>query len=407
MKEAAAALTGRRSTEEADEGGDGVEEADEMSIRLEVNVKNKAFKILDPPCLISAAVIKGSFEEPVGLSLKLIVRNGDETTTSYRESTTTTAMAMIIENISKDSPFRKTSLKVGNELLTVNGQTCRDPRKACVTIAQTPPGEELTLTALRGSRKMKDKYTHETDATVSLDIDSEGGCPQGGIVGLRKKMRRSFKQDPQAPPTPPLFRRASDDMQNSMHSSVEDENITNKHMNGHSKSPHSVIHNSCATFHGARFDSIEATYEILPEIIGSGSFGTVRDCIHRRTRELFAVKSILKKSVKNQSLLENEIKLLRQANHANVVRTIDVIEDMSHIHIVMEKCTGGDLFEHVVEQGVRLDEGRVAGIIKSVLDAVSYLHAHNIVHRDLKVSEEYNSLCIDCYTVWTLAVLNG
>ena len=51
---------------------------------------------------------------------------------------------------------------------------------------------------------------------------------------------------------------------------------------------------------------------------------------------------------------------------------------------------GGDLFEHVVEQGVRLDEGRVAGIIKSVLDAVCYLHAHNIVHRDLKVSEENN-----------------
>ena len=287
--------------------------------------------------------MKGSFDEPVGLSLKLIVRNGDETTTSYRESTTTTAMAMIIEKISKDSPFRKTSLKVGDELLTVNGQTCRDPRKACVTIAQTPPGEELLLTALRGSRKMKDKYTHETDATVCLDIDSEGGCPQGGIVGLRKKMRRSFKQDPQAPPTPPLFRSASKDMHNSMHSSVEDAGTTHKHMNSHhSKSPHSVIQTlPRATFHGARFDSIEATYEIQPEIIGSGSFGTVRDCIHRRTRELFAVKSILKKSVKNQSLLENEIKLLRQANHANVVRTIDVIEDMSHIHIVMEKCTGG------------------------------------------------------------------
>ena len=127
-----------------------------------------------------------------------------------------------------------------------------------------------------------------------------------------------------------------------MHSSVEDAGTTNKHINGHSKSPHSVIHSLArATFHGARFDSIEATYEIQPEIIGSGSFGTVRDCIHRRTRELFAVKSILKKSVKNQSLLENEIKLLRQANHANVVRTIDVIEDMSHSHIVMETCTGG------------------------------------------------------------------
>ena len=87
------------------------EDADLGTRGKQVNVNDEVHTIIDPPCLISAAVIKRSFDEPVGLSLKLIVRNGEETTTSYRESTTTTAMTMIIENISKDSPFRKTSLR--------------------------------------------------------------------------------------------------------------------------------------------------------------------------------------------------------------------------------------------------------------------------------------------------------
>lgn len=54
--------------------------------------------------------------------------------------------------------------------------------------------------------------------------------------------------------------------------------------------------------------------------------------------------------------------------------------------VVMEECKGGDLFDKIVNNGIRLPEDRAREIVGCLLDAIAYLHERDIVHRDLKVS---------------------
>ncbi|KAL7527707.1 hypothetical protein ACHAXR_002088 [Thalassiosira sp. AJA248-18] len=132
---------------------------------------------------------------------------------------------------------------------------------------------------------------------------------------------------------------------------------------------------------------VRTAYKVLPIVIGTGSFGTVRSCVHRETKTKLAIKSIGTKgkgAVNDGSLLKNEIALLQRVNHANVVKVVDVIQDSQYIHIIMEQCRGGDLFDVTVDGKTRLGEGRICNIIGSLLDAIAYLHDRDIVHRDLK-----------------------
>lgn len=49
----------------------------------------------------------------------------------------------------------------------------------------------------------------------------------------------------------------------------------------------------------------------------------------------------------------------------------------------MEHLQGGELFEHVVEQG-SLSEHDAARVVRQVASALSYCHEHGVVHRDIK-----------------------
>ena len=66
----------------------------------------------------------------------------------------------------------------------------------------------------------------------------------------------------------------------------------------------------------------------------------------------------------------------------------EVIATESHIWLVTELCTGGELFDYLVERG-RLLEGEARRIFGELVVAVGTLHRKGTVHRDLKLENVF------------------
>ena len=81
--------------------------------------------------------------------------------------------------------------------------------------------------------------------------------------------------------------------------------------------------------------------------------------------------------------LEQEISNHRLMHHKNIVELIDVQKDSSYYYIFLEFCSGGELFQTVIENG-KLDENEAAFYFRQILIGLQYIHSLNIAHRDLK-----------------------
>lgn len=140
------------------------------------------------------------------------------------------------------------------------------------------------------------------------------------------------------------------------------------------------------------FSDIEAEYLVDTKILGSGHFGTVRKCINRATGQQCAVKSIRKDSPSvKPGAIAREITLLLEMKHRSIARLLDVYEDAEYVHIVTDLCTGGELFDKIAKKSsssrvypVCFTEGEATRIMYQLLNAVMYMHYHDVVHRDLK-----------------------
>jgi hypothetical protein len=123
-------------------------------------------------------------------------------------------------------------------------------------------------------------------------------------------------------------------------------------------------------------------YYISPTVIGQGCYGVVRECIHRSTGQTLAVKSIEKSKVGRLDHLQREIFLLGKVNHHGIMKMVDCCEDAAYVHIVSVKYTGGELFYKIIDNVSPcgcLSEYKAASIMKSLLEAVAYLHENDVV----------------------------
>ncbi|KAM1018489.1 hypothetical protein ACFX13_040714 [Malus domestica] len=87
-------------------------------------------------------------------------------------------------------------------------------------------------------------------------------------------------------------------------------------------------------------------------------------------------------------LLTNEILVMRKivenvSPHPNVIDLYDVYEDENGVHLVLELCSGGELFDRIVKQE-RYSEVGAAAVVRQIAQGLAALHRSNIVHRDLK-----------------------
>lgn len=82
-------------------------------------------------------------------------------------------------------------------------------------------------------------------------------------------------------------------------------------------------------------------------------------------------------------MLKNEIAILKDLDHPNIVKMYEFLEDDKRIYIVTEICKGGELFDEILSRS-KFDESDAAIVMRQLLSAVNYCHSKKIVHRDLK-----------------------
>ncbi|KAL3614176.1 Serine/threonine-protein kinase srk2e [Castilleja foliolosa] len=123
-------------------------------------------------------------------------------------------------------------------------------------------------------------------------------------------------------------------------------------------------------------------YELVRDI-GSGNFGVARLMRDRQTNELVAVKYI-ERGEKIDANVQREIINHRSLRHPNIVRFKEVILTPTHLAIVMEYASGGELFERICNAG-RFSEDEARFFFQQLISGVSYCHSMQICHRDLKL----------------------
>mmetsp|Transcript_19825 Transcript_19825/g.32505 ORF Transcript_19825/g.32505 Transcript_19825/m.32505 type:complete len:681 (+) Transcript_19825:307-2349(+) len=124
----------------------------------------------------------------------------------------------------------------------------------------------------------------------------------------------------------------------------------------------------------------------LGKTLGIGSFGKVKLGEHDLTGHKVAVKIMNRKKIKSLDMDEKvrrEIKILKLFMHPHIIRLYEVIDTPTHIFVVMEYVSGGELFDYIVQKG-RLSEDEARRFFQQIVSGVEYCHRHNVVHRDLK-----------------------
>ncbi|GAA5898446.1 serine/threonine protein kinase ATG1 [Sporobolomyces salmoneus] len=159
---------------------------------------------------------------------------------------------------------------------------------------------------------------------------------------------------------------------------------------------------------------------LIGEEIGRGSFATVYKGERYDNGAAVAIKSVIRSKLTTKLLenLESEISILKRITHRNIVELKDCLKTDTHIYLVMDLCTAGDLalyirkrgdlpsleasnqgllpersssreldpkkvlYPHPKEGG--LNETIVRCFLDQLVDALRFLRAQNVIHRDIK-----------------------
>ena len=134
-------------------------------------------------------------------------------------------------------------------------------------------------------------------------------------------------------------------------------------------------------------DIIDGKYRVIREI-GSGGMARVYRAINMSTRKVVAVKMLKEEYLNDKEFLrrfDREARASLELSHDNIVRAYGVGEDNGVPYIVLEYVEGKTLKDLIRESpGGHLSVQQSIGICSQILDALSYAHAHGIIHRDVK-----------------------
>lgn len=136
---------------------------------------------------------------------------------------------------------------------------------------------------------------------------------------------------------------------------------------------------------GRKTPSVTEHYT-LGRQLGEGLTGTTYLCTEISTGCQYACKSILKTKFRNMQDIEDvrrEIQIMHYLSGQKDTVTIkDVYEDEEAVHIVMELCEGGELYDRIKKGNY--SEQKAADLIRIIVGIIENFHSLGVMHRDLK-----------------------
>jgi polo-like kinase 4 len=125
------------------------------------------------------------------------------------------------------------------------------------------------------------------------------------------------------------------------------------------------------------------------EQLGQGGFAQVYRAQVKETSKEVAIKMIDKKIMKASRMtqrVEHEVQIHYQLKHPSILELYTFFEDKHYVYLVLELATNGEMQRYLKSRQKSFDEDETRHFLKQVVDGMIYLHSHQILHRDLTLS---------------------
>uniref|UniRef100_A0A5B7A1Y0 non-specific serine/threonine protein kinase n=1 Tax=Davidia involucrata TaxID=16924 RepID=A0A5B7A1Y0_DAVIN len=137
---------------------------------------------------------------------------------------------------------------------------------------------------------------------------------------------------------------------------------------------------------GKPYEDVKSCYTSGKEL-GRGQFGVTHLCTENSTGHQYACKSISKRKLvtkNDKEDIKREIQIMQHlSGQPNIVEFKGAYEDKQSVHLVMELCAGGELFDRIIAKG-HYSERAAASICRAIVNVVHVCHFMGVMHRDLK-----------------------
>ncbi|XP_058794840.1 serine/threonine-protein kinase PLK4 [Phymastichus coffea] len=140
-------------------------------------------------------------------------------------------------------------------------------------------------------------------------------------------------------------------------------------------------------YFGEKVESIE-DYAVLHQL-GKGGFASVYLAKCKKTGREVAIKMIDKKLMQAAGMVgrvRQEVAIHSRLKHPSILELYTFFEDSNYVYLVLELCHKGELQRHLKERARPFSEQDAGHIIKQVVQGLLYLHSHQILHRDMSLS---------------------